>query len=122
MAPIDWVEAHIQARSAHLTRFHPAITRCHVVVEPVQRHHHLGDRLRVHLEVTAPGLDIVVAREATLYSGHTEPSYSSTALGNSERHQHATAPIRKAFEAARRQLQDARLQFIYAPIRRLHAA
>jgi ribosomal subunit interface protein len=82
----DALEAAIHAHAAKLEQFHSRITRCRVTVEQLHRHHQQGRHFSVKFEMRIPGREIVATRE------HDEDVYLA---------------LRDAFDAAKRQLEDA---------------
>ena len=80
------LDADIRDRVAKLEEFSPRIVSCRVNVEEVGRHKHQGKQFRVRIDVRVPGEEIVVNRD------HDEDVYVA---------------LRDAFDAAKRQLEDA---------------
>jgi len=80
------LEARVRESVAKLEEFHPRIVSCRVTIEESSRHQRQGRQLQVRIDVRVPGKEIAVNRE------HDEDVY--VALGD-------------AFDAARRQLEDA---------------
>ena len=80
----DPLEETIRERVAWLEQFHPHIQRCHVLIEIPHRHHGEARHFHTTIELTVPGsAALVVSREPSLHD---------------------------AFDAMRRQLQDAARQ------------
>ena len=90
MKPSPAVEADIRERAAQLEQFHERIVACRVVVEAPHRHHHKGKLYHVHIDLTVPGGEIAVTREAGLNHAHED----------------VYVALRDAFSAAQRQLED----------------
>jgi ribosome-associated translation inhibitor RaiA len=86
MAPSPAVEARIQGWAARLTRQFHEIQTCQIWVASPHGHHRKGDVYRVRIRLTVPGDEIAI---------DFQPSEDDVHLS-----------IRKAFEAARRKLQD----------------
>lgn len=84
------VETIIREKAEKLDQFFPDIMSCRVVVESRHHHHHHGNLYEVHIDITVPGKEIAVSREAGLNHAH-EDIYVA---------------LRDAFNAAQRQLQD----------------
>jgi cold shock CspA family protein/ribosome-associated translation inhibitor RaiA len=84
------IEARIRKRAEALDRFAPHITGCRVLVESPHRHQQKGKLYHVRIELTLPGHEIVVSREA-----HDQPGHSDVYVA-----------IRDAFDAARREVED----------------
>lgn len=89
--PSSSMEAEIRRRAQKLEQFAADIVSCRVTVEAPHKHHKHGRLFRVAVDVRLPGSEIVVNR------------------GPSEHHAHEDVyvAIRDAFNAARRQVQDA---------------
>jgi ribosomal subunit interface protein len=83
------LEATIRERAAKLERFRDRITSCHVVLETPHRHKRRGYSHSVRVDLSVPGQDIVVSREAA--SGRSRGDLY--------------AAIRDAFDAVDRQLE-----------------
>lgn len=80
------VEAAIREKAAKLDQFHPRIMSCAVVVDVPGRHQHKGKEFVVHIDLKIPGEEIAVNRH------HDEDIHVA---------------LRDAFDAARRQLEEA---------------
>lgn len=80
------LEARIREKAAKLEEFHPNITSCRVIVEEMRKHHQQGRHFQVNLDLRVPGREIVVNH------AHDEDAYVA---------------LREAFDAARRQLEEA---------------
>ena len=80
------LEARIREKAAKLDEFHPNITSCRVTVEEMRKHHQQGRHFQVSVDVRVPGREIVV------HQAHDEDAYVA---------------LRDAFNAAKRQLEDA---------------
>lgn len=81
------LEARIRENAAKLEQLVPRITSCRVALEEVEKHTRQGREFSVHVEVHAPGHEQAIS---TLH--HHEDVYVA---------------LRDAFDAARRQLQEA---------------
>jgi ribosomal subunit interface protein len=90
LAPSDALEAKVRERAAKLERFAEHVTGCHVVIETPHRHHHQGKLFHVTVDVTLPGGELIVSREAQQHHAHED----------------AFVAIRDAFDAAIRRLED----------------
>jgi ribosomal subunit interface protein len=79
------VERYIRERAAKLDGFYDRIMSCRVAVEAPVRHHRKGGPFKVRIDLSVPGAELVVNRQADddLY-----------------------VAIRDAFDAARRKLED----------------
>lgn len=83
-------EAYIRERADHLDTFYPRILTCRVTLEAPVTHHRQGGPYRVRIDLDVPGKVIAV---------------------NHRQAEDLHVAIRKAFEAAQRQLEDfARVQ------------
>jgi ribosomal subunit interface protein len=89
MQQSDALEAQIRQKVSKLEALHDRITSCRVTVEQLARHHHQGRPFRVTVDVRVPGREIVANRD------HHEDVYVA---------------LRDAFDAVRRQLEDAARQ------------
>ncbi len=85
IAPSEAVEGYIRERAAKLDAFYDKIMSCRVVVEAPVRHHRKGGPFEVRIDLTVPGDELVVNRQAD------EDLYVA---------------IREAFDAMRRRLED----------------
>lgn len=79
------LDDHIRQKVAKLETFYPHITGCRVVVEIPHKHKHQGRMFNVRIDMTVPGSELVVNREAD---------------GD------VYVALRDAFDAAKRQLED----------------
>lgn len=94
----DWAEADIRKRVDKLARLHDRLTAARVRVEMDGRQHRTGNLFVVRIELSVPGAsDLVVSQEPhRAKEKYREPSLRTA--------------IRDAFEAAERQLLDAKRQ------------
>ena len=81
----DALDAKIREKAEKLEKFYPHMMRCRVVVEVPHKHKHQGRIFNVRLDITVPGNELVVNRDAD------EDVYVA---------------VRDAFDAAKRQLED----------------
>ncbi len=81
----------IRRHAEKLEHFSRSILHCHVVVEASERHHHKGNRYRLHVHVKVPGRDIQAGREPATADHTSEDPY---------------VVVRDTFDALRRQLED----------------
>jgi ribosome-associated translation inhibitor RaiA/cold shock CspA family protein len=79
------IESDIRDKAAKLEIYYDRITRCRVVIEAPVGHHRRGGPFNVRIDVTVPGSEIVVNRQAD---------------------EDLTVAIRNAFDAMRRRLED----------------
>lgn len=83
----DALEARVREAAAKLEHFHDRITSCHVTVEPCGHHKQQGRLYAARIELRAPkGADLIASRQENV---------------------DAFVAVRDAFDALRRQLQDA---------------
>ncbi|HEY5617809.1 MAG TPA: HPF/RaiA family ribosome-associated protein [Vicinamibacterales bacterium] len=108
MQPLEALEETIRARAAWLETFYPDIVGCRVLVETPHRHREHGQHIRVRVELSLPGEDVVVSHEPTLHATlkdvegeahHKDDDIEAV-------HKYAEVAVREAFDAARRRLQD----------------
>jgi cold shock CspA family protein len=88
--PLPGVEQTVRDRAARLDRYCDHVMSCRVVVDVPHRHHRTGNLYQVRVDITVPGDEIAVTREA--------PEHEA-AKGLS-------VAIRDAFDAADRLLED----------------
>jgi len=82
----DAIEAEVRKRATKLEQFCDHITSCRVTVETVGKHQHQGRRYNVHVDLTVPGGEMVIA-----HNHSDEDVYVA---------------IRDALDAAKRRLED----------------
>jgi hypothetical protein len=82
MSPIVEIETEIRERAAALDSYCGDITSCRVAVDIPHRHHKTSNLFQVRIDMTVPGEEIAVNKEAT-----------------------REVVVHEAFTAARRQLQ-----------------
>ena len=83
----DALEARVREAAAKLEHFHERITSCHVTLEPCGHHRQQGRLYSARIELRAPkGADLIASRQE---------------------HADVFVAVRDAFDALRRQLQDA---------------
>lgn len=104
------IEAEVRERVAWLERFHSGIVGCRVVVDVPKRHQKGGSPFNVRVEVTVPGAPpIVVSHEPTAHGPLKDAAAPAHRKANDieaiRRDVHVA--VHQAFDAARRQLQDA---------------
>ena len=85
------LSASIERHAAKLERFSRVLEHCHVVIEAAEKHHHKGNRYRIHVHLKVPGKDI--------QAGHRPAD-------DDHIHEDPYVVIRDVFDVARRQLQD----------------
>jgi ribosome-associated translation inhibitor RaiA len=83
-------EALVRQRAAELEHFSDRLGACRVVLDCVHRRQQQGRLYQVHIDLAAPGGQIMVTHDA----------------GTNHANDDVNVAIRHAFDAARRQLQD----------------
>ncbi len=104
----DAVEAEVIARLRKLETYYDRIMGCHVLLELVQRHHEAGNRYHVRIDLTVPGEEIVVSHAASLH-GTDQDIHLAKPTKQDEadpERKYALVAVHKAFDIARRRLQD----------------
>lgn len=104
----DALEADIRKRIQKLETYYKSIMGCRVLVEFVQRHHEIGNRFHVRIDLTVPGEELVVSHEASqrATARDTEAGRLGRLAEPDPARKHAHVAVREAFDIARRQLQD----------------
>ena len=102
------VEEWVRAEASKLETFYSQITGCRVAIEVPHRHHLKGSPYHVRIDLTLPGGELVIKREANLSSrvrreGEREISKQ---LEVETPHKNLRLAINDAFKAAARRLQD----------------
>jgi cold shock CspA family protein/ribosome-associated translation inhibitor RaiA len=108
MRPQEALEEVVRERAAWLDTFYPAIVGCRVLIETPHRHREHGQHVRVRIELSLPGEDVVVSHEPTLHAAlkDVEAEAHHKDADIEAVHKYAEAAVREAFTAARRRLQD----------------
>jgi hypothetical protein len=98
------LEEELHSRVAWLDAFYPGIVGCRVVLETPHRHRRRGRSLRVRIELSLPGEDVIVNHELTPPTGDRWASRKR----DQPEHQYKDAyvAIHQAFDIARRRLED----------------
>jgi cold shock CspA family protein len=106
--PLEALEELIRARAAWLETFYAGIVGCRVLVETPHRHRDRGRHLRVRIELSLPGEDVVVSHEPTLHATLKDAEEQAHHKDDDIEavHKYAEVAVREAFDAARRRLQD----------------
>lgn len=78
------LESDLRRRATKLERYYDRITSCRIAVERPSLHHREGGPYRVRLDITVPGDELVVSKEA----------------------EDLNVAVREAFQAAERQVED----------------
>ena len=87
-----WIEAELRKRTQKLTTCCRHILACRVLVEIPHRHHETGNRFHCSVDVTVPGEEIAVTRGADVQASSRRLTWVKV--------------IHRAFDVARRRLQD----------------
>ena len=90
MDPSPAIETRSREKAAKLERFAARLTSCRVTVEARNRHQRQGRLYSIHIDLRAPGEELV--------AGHGRPQDHA--------HEDVYVAIRDAFAAARRRLED----------------
>jgi len=97
------LEQEARSRAAWLDTFHPGIIGCRVLVEIPHRHRMRGRPLRVRIEVSLPGEDVIANHESTLHVTARTGRKNEDLDG---RHKDALVALHEAFDVARRRVED----------------
>ena len=102
------VEEWVREAAGKLETFYGQITGCHVAVEVPHRHHLRGALYHVRIDLTLPGGEVVIKREASLAkSARREGQLGVRKQSEVEMpHKNLRMAINDAFKAAARRLQD----------------
>jgi ribosome-associated translation inhibitor RaiA len=103
------LEALVNARATNLATFFDRITNCRVMVELPHHHHARGNQVHVRIDLMIPGETIVVAHDPSLHGAlqDVQETRHTKETATDSVHRYARVAIHAAFDAARRQLQDA---------------
>ena len=108
LKPSAMVEEWIAAEAAKLETFYDRLMGCRVAVEIPHHHHRKGEIYHLRIDLTLPGKEIVIKRQANLRNRATregEAEYTKH-LEIENPHKHLRQAIDDAFKAAGRRLQD----------------
>jgi cold shock CspA family protein/ribosome-associated translation inhibitor RaiA len=107
MASSEVVKGWIQEEANKLDEFHGNITGCRVVIELPNRRRKAGNLYHVRVDLTVPGGEVVVKRQANfrLLPGRFE-SRPTKRLEVKAPHKDLRQAINDAFDAMQRRLQD----------------
>lgn len=108
LRPLPWMEPELRRRVERLAVFRDNIVSGHVLVAMPHRHHRGGNRFHVSITLQTPGGELAVTREANLraISADLAARKWSKALEIESVQKDLRFVIRKAFDSARRRLQD----------------
>ena len=107
MESSEAVKGWIQEAANKLEEFHGKITGCRVVVEQPNRRRKAGNHYHVRVDLTVPGGEVVVKRQANfrVLPGRLE-SRPTKRLEVKAPHKDLRQAINDAFDAMQRRLQD----------------
>jgi cold shock CspA family protein/ribosome-associated translation inhibitor RaiA len=108
IGPSEALDTDIRQRIHKLETYYGGIMGCRILVEFAQRHHEVGNRYHVRIDLTVPGEQIVVAHEASLRARVRDEAVlrARKAFEPDPERKHAHVAVRQAFDIARRRLQD----------------
>ena len=86
----ETLEEQVREKASKLDEFCDHIMGCRVVVEVPHHHHQRGNQYQVRIDITVPGDEIAVNREAPEHTAYKEFEVA----------------LRDAFDSAKRQLED----------------
>jgi ribosomal subunit interface protein len=90
MKPSPAIKQDIEDRIDHLEQFYKRLTSCRVVVAIPHRHHNKGKLYEIRIDLTLPGGEVAISREA----------------GFDHAHEDIHVALRDAFDAAKRRIED----------------
>jgi len=92
-----WIERYIGERMAHLERFGPGITRCHVTLSREQASHRKGNRYSLMVEVRLPPQhDLAVKKQKQVHEPQTQlPALINEAFGAIAKQLKKTVQLRR---------------------------
>jgi len=107
MPPSGSLESEARTRAAWLETYYPNIIGCRVLVEIPHRHRSRGRHVRVHIELSLPGEDIVVNHEPTLHATLKDVEEDGHSKGDDVEavRKYALVAVHEAFDTTRRRLQ-----------------
>jgi ribosome-associated translation inhibitor RaiA len=107
MAPSPAVEAKIREEAAKLEEFYDRITSCRVMLKIPHQYQNGKYQFHIRIDLTAPGVEIVVNHEPTLHNSLRRTESEDHAKGQelSAPHKDVYVATRDAFKVARRKLQ-----------------
>jgi ribosome-associated translation inhibitor RaiA len=102
------LEKEILERLARLEKYAPRVVGGRVLVEYAGRQHQTGNGYHVRIDLSVPGEDIIVRHGASGRAATRRAARPAVrnADANDPAQKFAQVAIRKAFDAARRRLQD----------------
>jgi cold shock CspA family protein len=106
--PTPFMERAVRRELAKLDRYARHLTGCHVMIE-IPHHHHKGPNpYHVRVELTLPGAQVVVGRQPSRHgtAKDLELAEQPKEFDVDAPDQEVAVPLRHAFDAARRRLQD----------------
>ena len=108
LKPSAMVEKWIAAEAEKLELFYGQIIGCRVAVEVPHHHHRKGEIFHVRVDLTLPGKEIVIKRQANLHSRARSVGEAKITkrLEIQNPHKSLRLAIDDAFKAAGRRVQD----------------
>ncbi len=109
-----WLAAEIESRVKRLCATCTDVQSCRVVVDIPHRRHRRGNRFRIRIELSVPGEDLAVTRDANVHATVKDSDEATWRKRHDVEavHRDIRLVLTDAFDAARRQLRD------YAQLRR----
>ncbi len=106
--PSPWLEAEIRTRVDRLALVCADLRSCRVVVDIPHRRHQRGNRFSVRLELSVPGEDLAITRDANLHATAKDMDESqwSKRLDVEGTRRDIRLVLGETFDAARRRLRD----------------
>jgi hypothetical protein len=106
--PSPWLEAEIRDRVDRLSGICADILSCRVVVDIPHKHHQRGNRFCLRIEVSVPGEDLAITRDANLHAAVKDMDETQWAkrFDVEGTRRDIRIVVGDAFDAARRRLRD----------------
>ena len=106
--PSEWIEQDIHRQSRKLDRSCRTITSFRAVVDIPHRHHAIGNRFDLRIDLTVPGEEIAVTRSANLHAASKDLKAKTWAkqFDVEAMRKDIRLVVREAFDVARRRLRD----------------
>lgn len=106
--PSPWLEAEIRGRVDRLAVVCSEILSCRVVVDIPHRHHQRGNRFSLRIELSVPGEDLAITRDANLHAAakDLDETQWSKRLDVEGARRDIRLVVGDAFNVARRRLRD----------------
>jgi hypothetical protein len=106
--PSPWLEAEIRDRVDRLAVICSEILSCRVVVDTPHRHHQRGNRFCLRIELSVPGEDLAITRDANLHAlaKDMDEAQWTKRFDVEGTRRDIRIVVSDAFDAARRRLRD----------------